>query len=38
MKAGIALDNWKLPIFRKLLTEAGYEYKMAAGLTTQSRC
>lgn len=27
MKAGIAVDNWKLPVFRKRLTEAGYEYK-----------
>lgn len=33
MKAGIAVDNWKLPIFRKLLTEAGYEYKDGGELT-----
>jgi len=33
MKAGIALDNWKLPVFRKRLTEAGYEYVDAGGLT-----
>jgi hypothetical protein len=33
MKAGIAVDNWKLPVFRKRLTEAGYEYKDAGGLT-----
>lgn len=26
MKAGIAVDNWKLPIFRKRLTAAGYTY------------
>lgn len=26
MKAGIALDDWKLPVFRKRLTEAGYAY------------
>lgn len=26
MKAGIAVDNWKLPIFRKRLSEAGYDY------------
>lgn len=33
MKAGIVLDNWKLPIFRKRLTEAGYTYTDAGGLT-----
>lgn len=36
MKAGIALDNWKLPIFRKLLTEAGYEYEDGGPLTAAS--
>jgi hypothetical protein len=29
MKAGIAVDNWKLPVFRKRLTEAGFEYQDA---------
>lgn len=24
MKVGIAVDNWKLPTFRKRLAEAGY--------------
>ena len=33
MKIAIALDNWKLPVFRKRLTEAGYEYTDAGGLT-----
>ena len=33
MKAGIAVDNWKLPVFRKRLTDAGYEYKDAGALT-----
>jgi hypothetical protein len=33
MKAGIAVDNWKLPVFRKRLTEAGYQYTDAGGLT-----
>ena len=27
MKAAIILDDWKLSIFRKNLTAAGYEYK-----------
>lgn len=33
MRAGIVVDNWKLPIFRKRLTEAGYTYTDAGGLT-----
>lgn len=33
MKAGIAVDNWKLPVFRKRLTDAGFEYKDAGALT-----
>lgn len=33
MKAVIALDDWKLPIFRKRLEEAGYEYHDAGTFT-----
>ncbi len=33
MKAGIAVDNWKLPIFRKQLKAAGYEYQDGGALT-----
>lgn len=33
MKAGIAVDNWKLPVFRKRLKEAGYEYRDGGALT-----
>lgn len=33
MKAGIALEDWKLPVFRRRLTEAGYEYVDAGALT-----
>ncbi len=33
MKAGIVVDNWKLPVFRKRLTEAGFHYTRAGGLT-----
>ena len=40
MKAAIALDDWKLPIFRKRLTDAGFDYKDAgapmAGMTMLS--
>lgn len=33
MRAGIVVDDWKLPVFRKRLTEAGFEYTDAGGLT-----
>lgn len=33
MKAALGLDDWKLPIFRKRLIEAGYKYKDAGELT-----
>lgn len=33
MKAGIALDDWKLPVFRRRLTEAGYDYVDGGCLT-----
>lgn len=29
MKAGIALDDWKLPVFRQRLEQAGYTYEDA---------
>ena len=31
--AGIALDNWKLDIFKAHLDKAGYEYEEAGQLT-----
>lgn len=33
MIAGIAVDDWKLPIFRKRLEEAGFSYEDAGALT-----
>jgi hypothetical protein len=36
MKVGIAVDDWKLPVFRKLLTEAGYEYQDGGALTVRT--
>jgi hypothetical protein len=33
MKAGIAVDNWKLPVFRERLTGAGYTYTDGGALT-----
>jgi len=36
MKACIAVDDWKLKVFRKRLTEAGFEYTEAGQLTGNS--
>jgi len=32
-KAAIAIDDWKLPIFKRHLTEAGYSFGQHPGLT-----
>lgn len=32
-KAAIAVDHWKLPIFERHLTEAGYVYERGEGFT-----
>jgi hypothetical protein len=34
MKAAIAIDDWKLPIFERHLTQAGYVFTNAGPLTT----
>jgi len=31
MKAAIFIDDWKLPIFERSLTHAGYTYEVAEG-------
>lgn len=36
MKCGIVVDNWKLPVFRKQLTAAGYEYSEVGALTANT--
>ena len=36
MKAGIAVDNWKLPVFRRRLEAAGYKYEDGGGLTPEA--
>lgn len=33
MKATIAVDNWKLPVFRRRLEAAGYKYEDAGPFT-----
>ena len=37
MKAAIAIDNWKFPIFKRHLDEAGLSFKDESGLTEDSR-
>lgn len=37
MRAGIALDDWKLPIFERHLSQAGYAYEVDAGPTPDTR-
>lgn len=36
MKAGIAIDNWKFPIFERRLKQAGYSFERADGLTEEA--
>ena len=36
MKAGIAIDAWKLPIFERHLTQAGYAFEQGPGLTADT--
>lgn len=33
MKAGIALDDWKLPIFKRHLAQSGYTHSEPVGLS-----
>lgn len=35
-KAAIAIDNWKLPIFERLLSQSGYKYANAGQLTADT--
>lgn len=37
MKIGIAVDDWKVPIFKEILTVEGYTFKVTDGLTTDMR-
>ncbi len=32
-KAAVAIDSWKLPIFKKMLEDGGYNYTEHPGLT-----
>jgi len=33
MKAAIAIDDWKLPIFERHLRQAGYQFRNAGSIT-----
>lgn len=33
MKAAIVIDDWKLPIFERRLSQAGYAYEKGPGVT-----
>lgn len=36
LKIAIAIDRWKLPIFKKHLDRAGYEFKKRPGVTADT--
>ena len=36
LKAAIAIDDWKLPIFERHLSQAGYAYEQGPGLTADT--
>lgn len=36
MRAAIAIDSWKLPIFEEKLNGAGFQYEKHGGLTKDS--
>lgn len=36
MKAGLVIDAWKLPIFKKYLTEAGFSFEEKGAFTPDS--
>ena len=36
MKAGIAIDDWKLSIFDRHLSQAGYSYEKGPGVTSDT--
>lgn len=36
-RACIAMDDWKVPIFSKILTDHGWKFEEEAGLTADTR-
>jgi len=36
--AAIAIDNWKVSTFEKVLTEAGYKFKKKKGTGIYNKC
>ena len=37
LKIAIVVDDWKLSIFERHLTQAGYEYEKGSGITDNTR-
>ena len=37
-KAAVMIDDWKLPIFKRILDDAGYKYAQLPGLTADTIC
>lgn len=35
--AGIAVDTWKVPIFKKILLEEGYSFTLHKGVTKKTK-
>lgn len=36
LRAAIGIDDWKLPIFERYLSEAGFTYEQGAGVTADT--
>ena len=36
--AGVALDDWKLPLFKQVFDEAGLKYEQKPGLVPKTAC
>ncbi len=37
MKAAIVVDDYKLPVFRRRLSESGYQFEEMAGVTADTK-
>lgn len=37
MRSGIAIDDWKQPIFEQILSDQGWTFKVGPGVTDDTR-
>jgi hypothetical protein len=37
MRIGIVIDDWKLGVFREILTDEGYKFEQSDGVTKDTR-